>query len=439
MRMDFAEAEIKRLSKASGLDRKSVSTLKGLLPEFVACKKDKYGNIIIPDDFWHAITDRLKKEDVLIEREIRSGSQETIGISRKDVSTIAQNLIDNSEGVWKRFLDNNKERVQNLQKTGDKDLQLQISGAVKEFTDQYRQADKDEFIEAIKRNWDDTQSEVQKHLTPVTKKVEDYLRSVKQSQRNGITSKEAIEIATEVAEKTIRNAKLSALSNANTGIQADAGLLRINHFSPGTGAAINKALVSPNYLFPTMNRPLAEKFGRWLFGQSNSSPQPPIVALKDWKEHGDCWCSPSKDENGFGPSLAVLIDQRVQPDQVIVEHITSSAALEPGAAPKDMELLAFVEDIPTYHKLKMASEKVFSDEIIGSEKLTGYVRLGVWQYDASVDRREVQSFPLQIDLKEYGPAAFTKSVIVRAKNNWGGDKVEYTCLYRVRLNGDILR
>jgi hypothetical protein len=435
-RMTVAESDIARLSKIADLDVHTVTTLQKILPDLVVCKKDKHGNIIIPDDFWHAMVDRLRKEDIILEQDSNSRSQQTSGLSKNDVTNIAERAIQNSEKVWDKFLENNKNRVQKWQ---NNDFESKVSHSFRVYADKYRQVDKDELIEAIKQNWEDTRREVQVHLDPVARKVEAYLHQITKLEHKTVGKEQVQSIASNVASRLITHAKLGALSEANIDNQAHIGLLRVNHFSRGTGAVINKELVSPNFVFPSMDRNGVIKAFHWLAGRPIPAPMPPEAALENWEEHGDCWCSPAADDRGFGPSLAVLLGNKVQPDQVIVEHIPASAAIEPGSAPKEMELLAFIEDIPTYHQIRAASDHFFSDELEGQPGIqAGWVRLGIWTYDAA-SKQSIQSFPLHIDLEAFGPEAFTKSVIVRAKNNWGGDAVDYTCMYRVRMNGGIVR
>jgi len=64
----------------------------------------------------------------------------------------------------------------------------------------------------------------------------------------------------------------------------------------------------------------------------------------------------------------------------------------------------------------------------------GWIRIATFTYDQE-SSQNVQSFPVQLDMKALG--ASTNKIIVRSKNNWGGEQVGYTCLYRVRLHGEI--
>ena len=176
----------------------------------------------------------------------------------------------------------------------------------------------------------------------------------------------------------------------------------------------------------------------WLLFKPIPTPNPPEIALQRWEEHGDCWCSPSKDADGFGPSLAVIMHNYIYPDQIVVEHIPSTGSLEPGSAPKEMELLALIEDEETYHTVKRRSEYVFQEEKPEVEQHPfGFVRIATWTYDAH-SLNDIQSFPPQIDLSTFKGPSHTNRLIVRSKNNWGGDTVGFTCLYRVRVNGEIV-
>ncbi len=63
-----------------------------------------------------------------------------------------------------------------------------------------------------------------------------------------------------------------------------------------------------------------------------------------------------------------------------------------------------------------------------------YVRIASWTFN--IESHSVQAFTVQVDMRSFG--ADTSHLVVRAKNNWGGDDVPYTCLYRIRVHGDIV-
>lgn len=432
-RMKAVETEIVALSRKTDLDHQTLERLQNLLPNTIVCMKDKNGDLIIPDDFWSALLDRIRKEDSLFEKEINLDSKSTskTGLSTKDVRTIAEKAIADSEKTWNRFLDKNKERIINWD---NDDFANHVYKYAKKYSETHLKANKEEFVEAIKKNWVDTQYELQSQIGPLSKQLQESVQRFQKLEKNAISKEQARKIAHDIASKLIPHTKLSAQSNANIKYITDVALTRVNHFSPGTGAVINPILTSPNYLFPSMQGNVFSRVGKWLFNQPIPRPKPASVALQKWEEHGDCWCSPSTDpETGFGPSLAVITSNYVQPDHIIVEHIQEAASLEPGAAPKDMELLAYIEDEKIYSAIKNSR---LGDAIYGEPRLAGWVRLGTWIYDAASDQ-SAQSFPL-IDLKEFGETVSSNQFIVRAKDNWNSEDVKYTCMYRVRLTGDVV-
>jgi hypothetical protein len=127
---------------------------------------------------------------------------------------------------------------------------------------------------------------------------------------------------------------------------------------------------------------------------------------------------------------------KVYPDQVVVEHISPSAALEPGAAPKEMELLAYIGDMDSYNSVKAMSDSIFGvDPDSEMQHAYGFVRIASFTYDIE-SNQNVQAFPVQLDMKALG--AYTNKIIVRSKSNWGGENVGYTCIYRIRLHGEIV-
>ena len=173
---------------------------------------------------------------------------------------------------------------------------------------------------------------------------------------------------------------------------------------------------------------------RWLIGNSIPVPNSPDTALMKWEEHGDCWCSPS-NADGFGPSLAVIMGSSIYPEQIVVEHIMSSASLEPGAAPKDMEILAWIPDSELFQAVSKMSDNIFNDDTVEPLRADNFVRIATFTYD--IDAQEnIQGFQTQLDMKALG--AHTNKIIVRSKNNWSDGHVDYTCLYRVRVHGDVV-
>lgn len=432
--MKIVESDIARLTRHTDLDSQTIERLQKLLPQVIVCKKDTDGDIIIPDDFWNALVDRIRKEDSIFEREINQGSKWTrkTGLSRKDVQSIAERAIEDSEKVWNRFLDKNKDRINNY----DSDqFASKVYKNVEKYSETHQKVDKEEFIQAIRKNWDDTRYELQSQIGLLTKQLDTSLQKIQKLERSTLSKEQINRIASDVATKLIPHAKLSAQSNANININTNQALLRVNHFSRGTGAVIDPKLTSPKYSFPSMEVHIFKRALLQLCDRPVPRPKPAIVALERWEEHGDCYCSPSKDAKGFGPSIAVLTGNFIQPDHVVIEHIPETATLEPGAAPKDMEAYAYIEDVEVVEEIKRSRPNDVVPKSV-EPRLAGWVRLGSWTYDAA-SPLTTQSFPL-LDLKQFGDKAFSNHFVVRAKNNWNPEEVAYTCMYRMRITGDVV-
>ena len=243
---------------------------------------------------------------------------------------------------------------------------------------------------------------------------------------NGRLTGEIQSVVNEAINKRLSAAQLEALSKANLNINAKQADLRPNFLSSEIGARVDPYETSPSYQPPNKSRGLT-----WLLSPA-SVPKSPDEAFRKWDEYGECWCSPTKNGEGHGPILTAALPYIVSPDQIIIEHIAKSATVEPGSAPKDMELLARLDaKHPKYDEIKAYEQKVY-----GSIAPRNWIRIGSWTYDGDSEQN-IQAFPMQIDLKDFHVG--TQKVQVRISSNQGGQKVPYTCLYRVKLNGEIIK
>lgn len=207
-------------------------------------------------------------------------------------------------------------------------------------------------------------------------------------------------------------------------------LNRVNHFSVNNGAIINPYTTSPTYPFSNER---ANRFWRalhWVTMDPLPSPNPPVEALSNWEESGDCWCSPARG-SGSGVRLGVSLQNSIYPDEIVVEHVPQTATLDTGATPERMELFAKIE-----HKdagiISDDSSLTFKDAPYEKHLDETYVRIAEWDYNADT-ANNIQVFPIQINLKRYGVT--TRELVVGALNNSGN--ADHTCLYRVRLHGQV--
>lgn len=227
-----------------------------------------------------------------------------------------------------------------------------------------------------------------------------------------------------------------------------------NFLSHGMGAIVDPGLSSPTY---TLKDTYFQKVSSMLMVSKYGSKPAQFQALLPWDDVGDCWCSALRPD-GMS-QLSVDLGRPAVPEEVVVEHIPRGATLEPGMAPKEMELwaqFAFLEgeDAPktftswegdtllangrTLHENLMEPlrfayrnepDRAFSDdEILGPT----FYRIGRWTYNLHAVNN-VQRFTLDATIDIAGVRV--DKVVVRMKSNWGSK--ETTCLYRVRLHGHL--
>jgi hypothetical protein len=250
---------------------------------------------------------------------------------------------------------------------------------------------------------------------------------------------------------------------------------KINFLSPALGATVDPFNTAPTadknhpYITRVVMRMfrIGPNFGR--------GPLPPVAALSPWDETGDCWCSvPRKGVS----QLSVLLGRDIVPEEVVVEHVPASTTLDPGTAPKEIEMWARFRVVPlesedetrgswwwssrksarpieprpareeglggynvpgekSLHDVLMSSLRVgnafepeasYSDDpVLGSN----FYRVGKMEYDIHKENN-IQRFSLNtiVDI----PTVRVDKVVFRVKSNWGSN---ITCLYRVRLHGHL--
>ncbi|TAQ85138.1 hypothetical protein B7494_g6558 [Chlorociboria aeruginascens] len=432
--IEEVERHITDLKRGVELDKQAIEKLNKDLPDYLVVEKDSYGNIQVPNDLWHALQDKIKTDSDLFRTEYidSSGSK----LSPPPTEEIERIVEQTSSRIWDGFLIKNNARIAQL---AVKEIEHRFPELLKGAYEDSIITSKAEIIDLIRQNWSDSQKDVGAQMAEISKELQSQLLIIKKLQHDTVGYEDLQITVIDALRKQLSAAQIEALSRANINGHTDRSLRRINHFSQGTGAAVNPYLTSPNYLFPSMNVIKIRRFFAWAFFRPYPTPNAPEAALSKWEEHGDCWCSPINNDGDFGPSLGVIMGQSIFPDEVVIEHLPQTASLEPGATPKDMELLAFIEDVPVYEAVKSLSQQIFTGEKEALRLPTGFVRIATWTYDANA-LQHIQSFPVQVDLKAFATQDLPSSVqtlVVRTKNNWGGGVVEYSCLYRVRVHGDI--
>lgn len=431
-RLTAAEYDIAHLKTRANVDGEAISILQEILPDTIVCQRDENGNLQIPDNFWHALRDKIRSDNALLEERFARTESGT-GLPKEEVIDIAQKqaeeVINKSNAKnWEKFLHTNRAQIKSW--TGE-EFDNQTANLRKDVL-----TSKSEFMTLIEQNWADTKQAILNEVGPQRKAL-DLLRvqiSKLEKKAIGANREEIRAIATDVSKNLIFSAQFAPLADAQVKSSAQRALLQVNHFSLGTGASINARTTSSNYISPSMEKlSLLSKALIWWSHQPIPRPNPPASALTRWEEHGDCWCSPLNSDDGKFIDLGVLTSNKIYPEQVIVEHIPTTASLTPGAAPREMELWAFIQDSATRDAVESLSTGFYEEE----KNADGMVKISTWTYDTE-SMENIQSFPLQLDLTRYGPRAYSNNFMVRVKSNWGGSRIGYACLYRVRLNGKIV-
>lgn len=425
-RLDTTQNDVDALKKQNKLAHQTIKKLRDALPDYIAIKKDSNGYLQIPADFFQAIKDMIISDPELHPDPIDSADQKSdtsTGVTTKHSDKGSRKQFDN-------WLNSNRAKVNAWTNT---ELEKRFPSLMKDNI----VVAKEEIIDMIRENWDGNQKAIQAELATITKNLDQQHRQLNKLLQEGGQNKQQIKASVQkYLKELLPAAQLEAQSRANIKASANWGNTRVNHWSHKTGATIDINPTSKNYQFPSTKLDIFQRAYRYTIRNPPPIPNPPEAALTPWEEHGDCWCTHAGGLDGLGGSIAVISGASIYPDQVVVEHIAPTASLQPGAAPKDMELWAYIDDFEVYDTVAKLSREMFPPEsrAVEAQQTLGYVRIATWTYDIeSTDN--IQAFQVQLDLKAF--SAHTNKLIIRAKNNWGEGKVEYTCLYRLRVNGDI--
>ena len=219
-------------------------------------------------------------------------------------------------------------------------------------------------------------------------------------------------------------------------------LARPDYAHHSNGAFIIPTLTSPTYeLRPTTLRGL-------IFGRLSGTPFPigrsPLNALHHDVHSGYCW--PFAGTEG---QLAVSLAVPIYITDVTIDHVAKEVALDIRSAPREMEVWGLVEGKDNIAKLnawniekakRKEEAKERGEEVEAEEeypktlpKAQPYIRVASFRYDINAPNN-VQTFPVLQEIRDLGVDFAV--VALRVKNNWG--KNELTCLYRLRVHGEML-
>ncbi|KAI9649879.1 hypothetical protein NHQ30_002461 [Ciborinia camelliae] len=441
-RLDTAESDIKLLKYNSKIHENAIAEIKRILPNFVALDKDKYGKPILPANLWQAMREKIRADTSLIPTSSPAGpppsdSKPPPSDSKpppSDSKSDTRNHEVYNSKDFDRYLESNKIKIQQW---AGSEFDVLHQARLQQLIKDGKIASKDDVIELIKKRWAESPGEISSELRKLTKDLEERVANL---GKKALTAEQVKALAQDVVR-----AQIEAISQANVDNKADQPIRQMDYFAKRSHSAIIPRLTSPSYRFPHMDVNFIHRSLAYWANHPVPLPNPAHAALTPWEDIGDCWCSPQ--HNGNGPTLGILTSYSVWPEEVVVEHFPQSGyaktGISPLAVPKQMELLAFIPDKPTYLRVSTLANETFDED--KHEGLGfGWIKLAEWTYD--IDGPINQAFHVQVNLKDFSmekPANITKDpsatnkFIIRSKSNYGKGAVPYTCLYRVKLHGEV--
>ncbi|TPX13423.1 uncharacterized protein E0L32_006153 [Thyridium curvatum] len=479
--------------RASGHDT-AVENLRKIIPSVVRLEKDSKGNKIIPQDFWYALRDLISadkefftlkrakdgKYDIsdlqwatLKGRLERSGfrTQDNDALSAGEVGKIAQDAMAKS---WESYIRSNSNRVKEILgvdaiKPGDTDQEaadklmrfLKSKSGSQELSDVL--VTKDEFLRQLREEMIPHRHEIKAELAELNEKLQEVVRNATKAHTDtttpspsGFSEKEIVALVERTVRKVLGDTHLEAVAQGKIRANyAEELSHQVNFFSFASGAVVNERYSSPTFV---TKQP---RMGTDEYRERRPGPGLPYkrAALEGWQEDGDCWCAGIREgPERTGPAdLVVDLGVPVVPTHFVVEHIDPAATLDPGSAPRDVEVWAEVQEVRLRRVLEDWSLAQFGAEGLasrgyheggssgsssggsggGASRLNrlaarGYVKIGEFAYENVVSRGGLQVYRFSQELASLG--ASTESVLVRAVTNAGSD--DHTCFYRLRLYGE---
>ncbi|EGS21890.1 uncharacterized protein CTHT_0037630 [Thermochaetoides thermophila DSM 1495] len=421
----------------------AVDNLKKILPKMISVKKDWSGSVVISDDFYKALRERIQQDQTILTLDGKSRISDmhwkavqdrlkSAGLLGKKELTTAdvEKIIEKSGPVsWEKWLQNNKRKVKDIlgapAGSSSKNGETVIS--------------RDDFIRELTSRFAENKEKIAKEMDSLRKELHGLVQEVRaQAVSGGMTNDQVQKLIRQIVLREIGSRQLSA------GLKASAASFlsrRINYFHPAHGAFPDPDLSSPVW---TQKVPLMGSKA-WL-QNSRKIPQfmgDRVHALTAWNEPGQCWCA------GIGPNgtktptfaqLAVRITDFIIPQYVVLEHADPQSLRDPDAMPKDVEVWALFDEysrrqrvsewsLAQYPRLNEdARMKAWNDKFNNM----GLYKIGQFTYTYEPANGGVFVYELSNQLSRIKAA--TDLVIIRAVTNYGAK--DHTCFFRIKLYGD---
>ncbi|KAI2464114.1 hypothetical protein F4781DRAFT_86917 [Annulohypoxylon bovei var. microspora] len=414
------------------------------IPEKVFVEVDKKGKLTISQDFWHALRDLIKEDDIILTLEEARKNAPDISdahwlaiknrLAKSDLvlgsannTGLGPNPVDPSTtgrtgrgGRWDRWVRKNEETTEQARPGG-----VLVS--------------RDEFMDMFKKSMQSYQQEVRKAYAAQNERIQEIvddmvkLRDEAKDTPAGLTKGEIKTIVDAAINKAIRNAKLGSMADGQIhGFTNDLFANQVNFFGVGSGAVIDPKYTSKPWEIPKGYFEFRSK--QW-YQRDGWRPQPPLQALAPWSEEGECYCAgPSAwGQTQEVSAISVILSREIIPQNLVVEHILPGSTLDPGAMPKDIEVWVYIEELTLRDEVRTFSEINFPTTEPEKTLHEGFVKIGHFEYEKKTTGDGVQVFKLSDDLTLMHAHAST--IVVRAISNYGAD---HTCFYRLRLYGEVV-
>lgn len=411
-RLRLVERDVSKLKADVLSNRQLTMALSARLPAFLVAKTVK-GKVQIPLDFWRALRANILADPDLVAPRAKDAKP------AKPAPAAAPS--------WKDFLLHNDAR---LRQAIAADVVL-------------AKADLLAHLEtALSASASASHSHTAADLAALHTRI-----SAELAARPAALSKAEVKaLADQAVQRALTSSHIEALVTAQIRDLSVHALRRPNHFAPGAGAVTVPRLTTATFAAPKVARRSALRAALAYVPGTAAPARPrvrqPVDALTRWDEQGDCWCGAAAADAG-GMQLGIATAHSLHPDELVVEHVPRAATLDPGAAPRHMELFAQIP-LSQQDDVAAASAALFPDAPAEPRGRAGlddsWVRVARMEYDVR-GRDNVQVFPVQLDLGRYGVSA--RTFVVRARDNWGAEGEEggvgHTCFYRVRLHGGVAK
>lgn len=442
----------------------AVKNIQTLLPRMVHVKRGPNGDLIIQDDFWHALLDKMLKDgsvltldgagdiseehwDALRPRLVKAGLFEK-GPSDEHIMQLAEGTVSKS---WERWVSKNGEKVAQVVKEhlpGDKD---KGDGVTRDAV-----ISRDEFARLLTKRIAEHKEDIDDRLAAVKKGLETLIdttvKAAISNSEGGLSKSDITNLVRNIVQKEIPRAHLEAA--AKDGIMRnyhDYIETQVNHFGLGNEAGIVLSESSPVYTHESQtlpgNKHLSKLFGKAkpISGKDQFGLEAEyMMALSAWNDVGQCWCAGITASRGA--ELAVEMANLVIPQAIVVEHVHPNATNYPGAMPKDIEIWGYYPEADDNKRLLAWMDELYPgereadlkriDEDKKSLSLVNkkYVKIGELEYDYAKTSGSHGMFVYKLSEELLDLDAATYKVLVRAKTNHGAQ--DHTCFYRLQLFGE---